>query len=83
MFKTSDTLVIKRLRFGDGTEYGVCLRRDDGVAQGPQPCYPVFHAPRHARDVRLYVPISVQPMGRPMSHSTQGGFSDPPATTFS
>jgi hypothetical protein len=70
--------------FRDGAKNRVSLSGDDRVAQSLQTRHPIFHAFRHPGYVRFYPPISsVQPMGKPISHSTQPGFSEPPATTFS
>lgn len=60
------------------SENGICLRRTNRVPQGFQTERPVFHFLRHAGDtVGLPLPqdTSVHPRGKPISHSTQSGFS--------
>lgn len=62
------------LNLPNGFEYRVKLRGNNGVSKAFQAVYTVFHAFRNARNAyRL-----VHPTRKPISHSTQSGFSSPP-----
>ena len=66
------------LDHGNIVKNGIGLGRADRVAQGFQPQGPVLRVLRYAGDVlRLAGPedTAVHPFGKPMSHSTQSGFS--------